>query len=163
MGTLATIAAAVHAELDAGATRYSVGAEHIDTRDAAPPYVVWVHQTVGHEPGNLHVGPQEHLTGQLGKPFLTRRLVVDVHVWAATSDAAETLVEGLLAAAYLTCCGSVAFGGERWPKQVSHEHVMRGEPVILRLTFDHPVIGSSMPTVTITNPTITISDYVDNL
>ena len=162
MGALATLANSIHTELDAGATPHEVGAEHLHT-PKAPPYVVWVHQGVGHEAGSTHAGPRQDGANQVSKACLTRHLTVDVHVWAATADAAETLIEGLIAAAYNVASGSVGFGGEKWPKQAAHEHLERGEPVILRLLLAVPVVAWTQETAEMTGGNDPDTDWVEEL
>lgn len=77
-----------------------VGAQAIHAQDA-PPRIVWV-------PGEEVIGPSE---GQGGdgvvnpRPLFTRRLSLHAHIWAVDIDAAELLINHLVAAVH-----DVAFG-----------------------------------------------------
>lgn len=162
MGALKTLADAVHTELCDDSVKYGVGSEYI-TNHETTPFVAWAHETETHVGGSSHAGPQQSAPGELSKPCLTRRLNVDVHIWAESSDAAEDLLHAIIAASYNIAAGSVTFGGARWPKQEEHEHLEHGEPVILRVLFDVPVNAVTQKTATVATANQPTKDYVEEL
>ena len=162
---LSTVADALVAQLNAdrasltpaqAAVGHDVGAEHLHTSEPSPPYLVFVRAPkVEHLAGGKRQGPQTltELDGD-GDPFkerqiYTRRHIVSIHVWETTEDLAEVLVLQLIDAAHTRFLGSHRWLGEEWPMDQEHDHLQRGEPVVMRFEIDTPVPGIRQPTVTI--------------
>lgn len=154
--SLRDIAIAVHEELelhrDEGSTAipFDVGAEHVSDH-TAPPRLCWViADRVQHSHDTLDTGPEELPNDEVGVPFLSRRIPVDVLVFETSTDACEDLVLELLAAAYrFASKASVLFQGETWLTEREHEFCRDGALCVVRLTFCAPVYGERHKTVTI--------------
>lgn len=145
---LVTLLEAIGARLD-GVTVH-VGAEHVLKRDK-PPRVVFVpaRERWG-PPGNIG-GPQRQLW--------TRLSTVEVHVWAATHQATEELLETVLQAVHLEAHGSyvVDDGEQGWLRSDMGALTDQGVAYLLRLTFSVPVLDAALASVVVTSIPMTPS------
>lgn len=152
--SLATIVAAVHAKLATAGVACEVGAEYL-SRQAAPPRITWVFAKETQEHDGEYSGGISELAGDgLRRQVATRKLIVEAHVWAATTAAADSLLGDLIAAALRTLGSSCRLGGAVWPKQTQHQQLKRGENAVQVFTisvpvFDPPIISPPSETVTL--------------
>jgi hypothetical protein len=155
------IATAVHANLVTTGVTWHTGAQHLATQ-GAPPLVVWVaSDDVKHMAGGEQT--EGEIAGVYVRQILTRQIAITVHVWAATYDAAELLVLDLIAAAHEALGTSCHWAGEKWPKQIKHERLKRGEPVLLRMVVDTPALDRAGVETTITSVETFPLEFVDDL
>jgi hypothetical protein len=155
---LDAIAASAQGNLDTAGVSYATGAEHLEGQHS-PPYAVWVAQEkVVHVGGGDVIGGEDD-GGNFLRQILTRRIPIDVHIWAAGYAEAELLVLDYIAAIWQAVGTSAHWAGEVWPKQQAHQLLKRGEPVILKLTVDTPALDRLVEVA----PIDTVETYAQEL
>lgn len=137
--SLSTIFAAINTSL---ATQFSgittrVGADQLRIEDG-PPRVVWV-------PTSETFGPSEttgdsFLPGATKQPapLFTRIVTVEAHIWAASPDAVEALITGVVQATYGITFGSFDLQGGQW-QLANNEELHFGAGYVMNMIIKIPV------------------------
>lgn len=109
-------------------------ADHLAAAAPTPRYV-WV-VTRG------RIGPAGKIGGN-PRPLYTRELGVELHLWTASLDDAETRLEAVIGALHAEAATSVRFVGENW---FTESLVGRGFLVTLTIEVSIPVTRATVPT-----------------
>jgi len=123
-------------------TVFGFGARELD-RSAKPPRIVW----------RLVRGEHEGTTrpGQNPRPLFNRRLELEAHLWGATYEQAEQLLEDVGRAVHASAVGSYAPLREEWPAEDEdgrvHQH--KGVYCVLTLELLVPVTTTAQTTATV--------------
>lgn len=144
--SLSTVIAAINQVLTdpdlgyqiAGLTTH-VGAEYRHAEEDCPR-VVWVPHQDTFEGAELHGEEANGPAGFDPKAVRTRVAQCNVYLWAADLDGVDALVNNVVAATHVLCCGAYeALGGAYVPMD-GNELSQRGRLYVLRLQFRIPVV-----------------------
>lgn len=145
---ISAILAALKTRVGATDAQWFVGADKLQQHDAPPRYV-WIPRK-GKYAGASRVG---------GNPrtLVDRLITLECHVWGASLDATEALLEALVAAVVLEAQGAVQIEGEDWERAAT---LHRGALVVVGFAFRVPVLSSALASAVIPQTTVTTQDHV---
>lgn len=145
------VRAAEHATLLPAAIVHRVGARFIEAADA-PGRIVWfpLRETSTRAPASGRGGGTTHGTA------LGMRLVrIGVHIYGASLDATEALLECVMKATHASAVGSYDFDSIEWELD---SRLTSGEVVTLELLLNVPVLRALAPRVTVTTTAVDPSE-----